>query len=65
MKDRYYIAMVKRAVQANDATMLKVIAQQLCDCEDAKRVLRLKGYGRRFMSTGDTARLVPMAKSRG
>lgn len=62
MKDRYYIEMMKRAVEGNDTAMLRAIAGQLCDCEGAKRALRLKGYGKAGLSIEATAHLVPMAK---
>lgn len=62
MKDRYYMEMLRRAVLAKDERFLQLMAQQLREAEDAKRVLRLKGYGKFGMSTGDTARLVPQAK---
>lgn len=62
MKHRYYIELVKRAVKGNDTAMLQAIAGQLCDCEGAKRILRLKGYGQHGMTTEATARMVPTVK---
>lgn len=61
MKDRYYVELVKRAVLDNDTDMLAAIGTHLCDCEDAKRILRLKGWGVHGMSNAATAHLVPCA----
>lgn len=62
MINRYYMEMVRRAVRSSDSGFLLMIAQQLSDCEEAKRILRLKGYGEHGMATAATARLVPTAK---
>lgn len=62
MNNRYYIDMVVRAVEAKDKAILNAIADQLSDCEDAKRILRMKGYGTSGMTAAASANLVDRTK---
>lgn len=64
---RIYRAEILRAVlggnpppaKAHDLTRLNQIAEHLAECEEARTILRAKGYGRAGMSFVDMARSVP------
>ena len=62
MRLSHYVDLVRRAVESGDAATITALAAQLSDCEDAKRILRMKGYGTVGSSAGGAARLVPEAK---
>ncbi len=55
----YYIDLMVRAVTGGDSETLASLGQHLEDCEEAKQILRAKGYGCTGMPVGATARLVP------
>lgn len=55
----YYVDLIKRAVAAQDTATLEQLGRHMADCEEAKQILRSKGYGCSGMPVSDTARQVP------
>ena len=62
MRLHHYRDMIIRAVADKDGDMLNRIVGALVDAEDAKRILRAKGYGTTGLSIEATAAQVPHAK---
>lgn len=62
MRPHHYRDMIIRAVADKDGDMLNRIVGALVDAEDAKRILRAKGYGEAGQTIYAAARLVPAAK---
>lgn len=59
MKTQHWRDFIVRTVESKDEELLGQIAQHLDDCEQAKSILRSKGYGVTGQSVLATARLVP------
>ena len=53
--------MILRAVSDNNDELLDSIALHLADCELAKEILRIKGYGLTGTSIDAMAKMVPEA----
>lgn len=62
MRHLDYVDMVTRAVASRDQAKLDAIARQLADNENAKSILRAKGYGTIGTTAAGAARAVPTAK---
>lgn len=54
-----YLDVMIRAARENDGALLDQLATHLADCEEAKTILRAKGYGDTGMSVAATG-MVPM-----
>lgn len=59
MHPTIYLDLIKRAVAAGDDKTLEGLTRQLADSEDAKAILRAKGFGCTGMDLLSTAKLVP------
>lgn len=55
----YYIDLMVRAVEGGDTETLACLGNHLHECEEAKQILRAKGYGVHGLAIDATARLVP------
>lgn len=65
MKLRHYRQLIVRAVADKDDITIDRLAAALMEAEDAKRILRLKGYGDTGQTVNAAARLVPAAMGDG
>ncbi len=61
MKTQHWRDFIVRTVENKDEELLCQIAQHLSECEQAKSILRSKGYGVTGQSVLATARPVPDA----
>lgn len=62
MRHLGYVDMVTRAVHDKNPDRLHDIARQLADNEEARSILRMKGYGTIGTTAANAARAVPSAK---
>lgn len=65
MNAEQWLPVIVGAVNNPDPDQLHALAQHLAQCEEAKTLLRAKGYGIAGQPINETARQVPHARDLG